>query len=254
MRRLSALCIQVTKTIGVHSHPSTCAFLCLRLLSRDPIRWAKHANSYVRCWKCLHVAEILQSGAHAWRSLWNSEANAFEEAEVPEPQAKERTMTAAKLTERFWTDWSWHQFFVSPDLSAGFLKASSRASCIAVSVIGHWGWWFRWPSYNSRVNASCLNCHLFFISLFFLLAWLLSRYNDWLRAGRCGIESLWGRDFPAVQTGPGAHSAYCKMGTGSFPGVKCGRGFLLTTHLFLVPRSWKSRVVLLPTLWATPGL
>jgi len=27
------------------------------------------------------------------------------------------------------------------------------------------------------------------------------------------------------------------MGTGSFPGVKCGRGVLLTTHPFLVPRS-----------------
>ena len=31
-----------------------------------------------------------------------------------------------------------------------------------------------------------------------------------------------GRDFPPVQTGPGAHPASCKMGTGSFPGLKCG--------------------------------
>jgi len=45
-----------------------------------------------------------------------------------------------------------------------------------------------------------------------------------LRAGRSGIESGWGLDFPPVQTGPGAHPASCKMGTGSFPGVKCGRG------------------------------
>ena len=51
-----------------------------------------------------------------------------------------------------------------------------------------------------------------------------------LRAGRFGIESRWGRDFPPVQTGPGAHPAPCKMGTGSFPGVKCGRCVLLTTH------------------------
>ena len=50
-----------------------------------------------------------------------------------------------------------------------------------------------------------------------------------LRAGGSGIESRWGRDFPPVQTGPGAHPASCKMGTGSFPGVKCGRGVLLTT-------------------------
>ena len=38
------------------------------------------------------------------------------------------------------------------------------------------------------------------------------------------------------------------------PGVKCGRGVLLTTHPLLVPRSWKSRAIPLPTLWATPGL
>ena len=37
--------------------------------------------------------------------------------------------------------------------------------------------------------------------------------------------------------------AYCKMGTGSFPGVKCGRGVLLTTHPLLEPRSWKSRAM-----------
>ena len=75
-----------------------------------------------------------------------------------------------------------------------------------------------------------------------------------LRAGVSGIESRWGRDFPPVQTGPGAHPASCKMGTGSFPGIKCGRGVPLTTHPLLVPRSWKSRAIPLPTLWATPGL
>jgi len=60
-----------------------------------------------------------------------------------------------------------------------------------------------------------------------------------LRAGRSGIKSRRGRDFPPVQTGLGAHPAYCEMGTGSFLGVKCGRGVLLTTHPLLVPRSWK---------------
>jgi hypothetical protein len=52
----------------------------------------------------------------------------------------------------------------------------------------------------------------------------------------------------------GAHPASCKMGTVSFPGVKCGRGVLLTTHQILVPRSWKSRDIPLPTLWDRPGL
>jgi len=52
----------------------------------------------------------------------------------------------------------------------------------------------------------------------------------------------------------GAHKTYCKMGTGTFPGLKCGRGVLLTTHPLLVPRSWKSRAIPLPNLWAKPGL
>jgi len=35
-----------------------------------------------------------------------------------------------------------------------------------------------------------------------------------------------------VQTGPGAHPPSCIMGTGSFPGVKSGRGLTLITHPF----------------------
>jgi len=63
-----------------------------------------------------------------------------------------------------------------------------------------------------------------------------------------------GREFPPIRTGPGAHPASRKMGTVSFPEVKCGRGVLLTTHPLLVPRSCKSTTMPLPTLWATPGL
>ena len=62
-----------------------------------------------------------------------------------------------------------------------------------------------------------------------------------------------GRDFPPVQTGPGAHPASCTMGTGSFAGVKYGRGLLLITHPLLVQWPWKSRAIPLPTLWATTG-
>jgi len=75
-----------------------------------------------------------------------------------------------------------------------------------------------------------------------------------LRAGRSGIENRWGRDFPPIQSGPGAHPASCTIGTGSFPGVKFRRGVLLNTHPLLVPRSWKSRAIPLPTLWAKLGL
>ena len=41
-----------------------------------------------------------------------------------------------------------------------------------------------------------------------------------LQAGRSGIEYRWGRVFPPVQTGPGAHPANCKMGSRSFPGAE----------------------------------
>jgi len=101
---------------------------------------------------------------------------------------------------------------------------------------------------------------LYFITLIWQSIWIMSRpgssvgiATDYELDGP-GIESRWGRDFPPVQTGPGAHPASCTMGTGSFPGVKCGRGVLLTTHPLLVPRSWKSRAIPPPTLWATPGL
>ena len=61
-----------------------------------------------------------------------------------------------------------------------------------------------------------------------------------------GIATDYGLDGPGSNPGgdeifrPGAHAASCKMGTGSFPGVKCGRGVLLTTHHLLVPWSWNS--------------
>jgi len=63
-----------------------------------------------------------------------------------------------------------------------------------------------------------------------------------------GIVTGWGLDGPGiksrcggarfsapVQTGPGAHPASCTMGTGSFQGVKSGRGVTLTPHPLLVP-------------------
>ena len=57
-----------------------------------------------------------------------------------------------------------------------------------------------------------------------------------LRAGRSEDRIPVGARFSApVQTGPGAHPAFCKMGTWSFPGVKSGRGVTLTPHPLLVP-------------------
>jgi len=63
-----------------------------------------------------------------------------------------------------------------------------------------------------------------------------------------GIESRWGRDFPAPI--PGAQPVSCTMGTWPFPGVKSGRGVTLTPHPLLVPWSWKGRAIPLLPLWA----
>ena len=53
-----------------------------------------------------------------------------------------------------------------------------------------------------------------------------------------------------VQTIPGAHSASCTTGTGSFPGVKSGRGVTLIPHPLLVPWSWKVRAIPVLLVWA----
>jgi len=64
-----------------------------------------------------------------------------------------------------------------------------------------------------------------------------------------------GEKFSApFQTGPGAHTASCTMGSGSFPGVKSGRGVTLTPHPLLVTWSWKSKAIPLLPLQAVRPL
>jgi len=82
-----------------------------------------------------------------------------------------------------------------------------------------------------------------------------SQYSDWLRAGQSKDRIAVGARFSApVQTGPGSHPASCTMGTGSIPGVKCGRGVTLTPHPLLVPWSRNSRDIPLLPLWAVQPL
>ena len=74
---------------------------------------------------------------------------------------------------------------------------------------------------------------------------------DDIATGRSGDRIPVGtRFFVPVQTGTGVHPASCTMGTGSFPGVKSGRGVTLTPHPLLVPWSWKGSAIPLLPLWA----
>jgi hypothetical protein len=115
-----------------------------------------------------------------------------------------------------------------------------------------------WPVIIERAKSFCDamkimdKCTLFLdVNHLFFWAGYRSRYSDRLRAGRSGDGIPVGAKFSApVQTGPGAHPASSTMGTGSFPGVKGGRGVMLTPHHLLVPCSRKSRAISLLPLWA----
>jgi hypothetical protein len=60
-----------------------------------------------------------------------------------------------------------------------------------------------------------------------------------------GVEIF--RTCPDRSWGP---PSFCTMGTGSFPGVKSGRGVTLTPHPLLVPWSRNGRAIPLLPVWA----
>jgi len=98
-----------------------------------------------------------------------------------------------------------------------------------------------------------------------LKLFLYQHYYTLGRGSSVGIATKYGLDGPGSYPGgnetfrpsrPAVESTHTivQRVPSLSPGVKCGLGVLLTTHSLLVPRSWKSRAIRLPTLWATPGL
>jgi hypothetical protein len=71
--------------------------------------------------------------------------------------------------------------------------------------------------------------------------------TGWTVRGSNPVEAIFSAP---VETGPGANPSSCTMGTGSFPGVKSGRGVALTLHPLLVPWLRKGRAIPLLPLWA----
>ena len=77
-------------------------------------------------------------------------------------------------------------------------------------------------------------------------------YVDFHETPNCTVE-LCENNLGRISLKSVRKSVSCTMGTGSFPGVKSGRGVLLITHPLLVPRSWKNRPIPLTTLQAKNG-
>ena len=104
--------------------------------------------------------------------------------------------------------------------------------------------------FNNWLIESCVRLYFIFIYLYYCGPGSSVCITTELQAGRSGIESRWYEIFrrPDRPWGPPSllHNGYRV-----FPGVKYGRAVLLTTHPLLVPWSWKSRAIPLPTLWAT---
>jgi len=116
--------------------------------------------------------------------------------------------------------------------------------------------WFMRSIYASNCVSQFTKCSIISNKVHSdVLARWLSRYSDWdtgwtVRRSNPDGDEIFRPSVPALEP----TQLPVKWVPGLSRGVKCGRGVLLTTHPLLGPRSWKSRAIPLPTLWATPGL
>jgi hypothetical protein len=112
----------------------------------------------------------------------------------------------------------------------------------------------KWHNLNSM---NYLNCYFYYyifwvvkIHIWPRLTYLMNYCFIYAggRVSSVGIATGFGLNgpgieiFPRLETGPGAHPAFCTMGTGSFQG-QSGRGVVLSTHPLLAPSSRECRAI-----------
>ena len=128
--------------------------------------------------------------------------------------------------------------FCKPPNPSGHLHKSQMVSKSKQSVVSEIGLLASEKQIGGSVVRSATHCHKIVSELQVggsIFEYRLTNFTGYELDG-LGIESQWwARFFAPVQTGPGTHPASCTMGTGSFPGVKSGRGVTLTPHPLLVP-------------------
>ena len=99
---------------------------------------------------------------------------------------------------------------------------------------------------NTKEKSPVSNNANFFVNCYYIYsgAGKLSRYSDWLLAGRSGDRiPVAAKLTTPFQSGPGVHPDSCTKDTNPFPGIKSGRGVTLTPHPFLVSWSQKRRAI-----------
>ena len=121
---------------------------------------------------------------------------------------------------------------------------------------GTWWWWWWWwwqnihtiskeengaGSYAEQRSPHLMDCSILLVTKHIKIDVVLNYCVWW--------SSLWDCATLLLLYILTVYSTLYTMGIGSFPRLKYGRGMLLTTHPLLVPRSWKSRTIPLPTLY-----
>jgi hypothetical protein len=90
---------------------SACGIPQLRIFSSDPIYEPEDANSYVRYWVRLRLAELPLSLTHAQRFFWNSEPKCPWRSWGTWACAWGEDHDGFKVYWGIWIYWIWHQSF-----------------------------------------------------------------------------------------------------------------------------------------------